>query len=139
MPRDKAPNGKEIAEKAKKAKLDKSKESVGEKGGKKSKLTPAQLDHLSGPEDLEEGQFIGVLDTEVPGDRAGLPPGEYNMFIAKVGGDWKVYAESDGEIVAEAVNVRERDDDSGDKKPKFREGSFCWWMWLIVIGFEWCF
>jgi hypothetical protein len=139
MPRDKAPTGDEIREKAKKAKLDKGKEAVGEKNGKKSKLTPAQLDDVDRVEDLEDGQFIGELDTEVEGDRAGLPPGKYNMFIAKVEGDWKVYAESDGEIVAEAVNVTERDDDGGDKKPKFREGSFCWWMWLIVIGFEWCF
>jgi hypothetical protein len=137
--RDKAPTAEEIGEKAKKAKLDKSKESVGEKGGKKSKLTPARLDHLEDQQDLEEGQFIGVLETEVPGDRSGLPPGKYNMFIAKVGNDWQVYAESGGEIVAEAANVTERKDTPKDMKPKFREGSFCWWVWLIFIGFEWCF
>jgi hypothetical protein len=139
VPRDKAPTGKEISEKAKKAKLDRAKEGVGEKDGKKSKLTLAQLDDVNSPEDLEEGQFIGELDTEVPGDRAGLPPGKYNMFIAKVGDEWKVYAESGGEIAAEAVNVTERGDAPDDEKPKFREGSFCWWVWLIFIGFEWCF
>ena len=139
MARDKAPTGKEINEKARKAKLDKGKESVGEKGGKKSKLTPARLDHLKGPEDLEDGQLVGVLETEVPGDAAGLPPGTYTVFIAKVGHDWEVYAESGGEIVAQAANVTERKDTPKDMKPKFSEGSFCWWVWLIFTGFQWCF
>ena len=30
---------------------------------------------------------MGVLETEIPGDDAGLPPGKYNLFIAKVGND----------------------------------------------------
>lgn len=139
MPRDKAPNGQEIREKARSAKLDKANSGVGEKGGKKATLTPARLDHVKKREDLEEGQFIGVLDTEIAGDRAGLAPGTYNMFIAKVGGDWHVYAESDGKVVAEAASVEERKDTPQGMNPKFSEGSFCWWVWLIFTGFTWCF
>jgi hypothetical protein len=137
--RDKAPTGKEVRDKANAAKLDSGKAASGRKDGKTSKLTPARLDHVKRIEDLEDGQFIGVVDTEIEGDKSGLPPGKYNMFIAKVGGDWQVYAEADGDIVAQAARVVERPDTDPDMKPEFREGSFCWWMWLIVIGFEWCF
>jgi hypothetical protein len=138
MPRDKAPTGKEISEKAKAARLDTGNKGEGEKGGKKSTLTPAHLGHLKSADDLEEGQFIGVLETEIPGDRAGLPPGKYNLFIAKVGGDWQVYAESGGEVVAEAASVVERPDTPKGMKPQFSEGSFCWWVWLIFTGFQLC-
>jgi hypothetical protein len=135
----KAPTGKDISEKAKAAKLDTANRSSGEKGGKKATLTPAQLDHVKSLEELEQGQFIGELDTEIAGDKANLAPGKYNMFIAKVGNDWHVYAESGGNVVGEAANVVERKDTPAKMKPKFREGSFCWWVWLIFTGFEWCF
>lgn len=138
MPRDKAPTGQEIRDKARGGGLDNAKTAEGRKGGKKSTLTPARLEHLRGIEDLENGEFIGVLDTEIEGDRAGLPAGKYNLFIAKVGGDWHVYAESDGQVVAEAASVVERPDTPRDMKPQFREGSFCWWVWLIFTGFELC-
>ena len=78
-------------------------------------------------------------DTEIEGDRSRLPAGTYNMFIAKVGNDWKVYAESGGEIVGQAASVTERKDQPPDGKPQFSEGSFCWWVWLIFTGFTWCF
>jgi hypothetical protein len=83
MARDKAPTGQEIREKARAAKLDTSKAGKGEKQGKKATLTPAQLAHVRSVEDLENGEFVGVLDTEIEGDRAGLPPGRYNVFIAR--------------------------------------------------------
>ena len=139
MPRDRRPTGEEIREKAKAARLDHGRAGKGEKGGKTATMTPAHLDHVRSREDLEQGEFIGVLETEIAGDRAGLRPGTYNMFIANVGGEWQVYAESDGEIAAEAASVQEREDTPKDMKPKFSEGSFCWWVWLIVTGFTWCF
>ena len=139
MARDNAPDGQEIKEKARGARLDRSKGGRGQKGGKNATLTPARLDHLKGTDDLENGAFIGELETEIEGDRAGLPPGKYNVFIAKVRGDWHVYAESGGQVVAEAASVTERPDTPRDMEPQFREGSFCWWVWLIFTGFEWCF
>lgn len=138
MARSKPPTGKEIKEKAKAATLDTAKVGSGSKGGKTAKFTPANLHHLKRVEDFEEGQFIGVLDTEIEGDRAKLPAGTYNMFIAKVDNDWKVYAESGGEVVAEAATVTERRERPPDDRPQFREGSFCFWVWLIFFGFEWC-
>lgn len=135
----KAPAGKDISEKAKAARLDTTNRGSAEKGGKKTTLTPAHLDHVKSVGDLEQGQFIGVLDTEIAGDKAGLAPGTYNMFIAKVGNDWHVYAESGGTIAGEAASVVERKDTPARMKPQYREGSFCWWVWLIVTGFEWCF
>jgi hypothetical protein len=138
MARDKAPTGKEISDKARAGRLDTTKVSTGEKAGKKSTFTPAHLGHLKKIEDLEDGQLIGVLDTEIAGDRANLPPGKYNMFIAKVGGDWQVYFGSGEEIVAKAASVVERKDTPNGMKPRFREGSFCWWVWLVFSGFEVC-
>src|ERR687887_2680295 len=96
-----ASDGEEIREKAKAARLDHGHAGKGEKGGKTATMTPAHLDHVRSREDLEQGEFIGVLETEIAGDRAGLRPGTYNMFIANVGGEWQGYAESDGEIAAE--------------------------------------
>lgn len=139
MARSKPPAGKEIAEKAKAATLDKSKVGTGSKGGKKAKFTPAHLPNVKRIEDLEEGQAIGLLETEIEGDRAGLPAGTYNVFIAKVGDDWKVYAEANGQVVAEAASVTQRNDRPADDRPQFSEGSFCWWVWLIFTGFTWCF
>jgi hypothetical protein len=139
MARKSPPSGSEIREKARGKKLDTAKKRTGEKGGKKSTLTPARLDHVKGVEELEQGDFVGMLDTEIPGDKSDLPPGEYNLFLAKVGNDRQVYAESDGEIVAQAASVVERKDTPEGMEPKFREGSFCWWVWLIFAGFEWCF
>ena len=139
MPREHPPTGNEIREKAKAAKLDHSRAGKGEKGGKTATLTPAHLDHVRSRDDLENGEFIGQLETEIAGDRAGLPPGTYNMFIANVGGEWHVYAESGGDVVAEAAHVEERKDTPKDMKPRFSEGSFCWWVWLIFTGFNWCF
>ena len=139
MPRAKAPTGTEVQDKAKAAKLDHGQAAEGSKGGKKSKFIPARLDHLKKKSDLEDGQVVGRVETEIEGDRSGLPPGTYNIFLANVEGSWKVYAEAGGEIVAEAASVQEREDTPENMPPKFRSGSFCWWVWLIFTGFEWCF
>jgi hypothetical protein len=138
MARDKAPTGPEIKEKAKSAELDSSKAGVGQKGGKTAKLVPAKLHHLKDVKELEDGQFIGVLETEIEGDRAGLPPGTYDVFVAKVKGDWNVYFESGGQVVGQAASVVEKKEPPPGEKPQFSEGSFCWWVWLIFTGFQWC-
>ena len=82
--------------------------------------------------ELEGGQIIGMLETEAPGDETGLPPGKYNVFAAKVGNDWHVYAESGGKIVVEAVHVRvEKSNDRTPKKPEFHAEGWCSWWWLL--------
>jgi hypothetical protein len=68
------------------------------------------------------------LQAEIEGDRSGLPPGSYNVFLANVDGNWKVYAEAGGQVVAEAASVQERADTPENMPPKFRSGSFCWWV-----------
>jgi hypothetical protein len=35
--------------------------------------------------------------------------------------------------------LEERKDTPQGMKPKFSDGSFCWWVWLIFTGFTWCF
>ncbi|PYT71893.1 MAG: hypothetical protein DMG39_11685 [Acidobacteria bacterium] len=126
------PTGEEIANKAKAAKFDSANSTAGEKIGKKVKLTPAKLDHVKSEAELEGGQIIGMLETEAPGDETGLPPGKYNVFAAKVGNDWHVYAESGGKIVVEAVHVRvEKSNDRTPKKPEFHAEGWCSWWWLL--------
>src|SRR5438552_237046 len=55
------PTGDEIAAKAKAGKLQNENTTVGEN----CKLTPADLTHLGSMTDLEDGQFIGVLETDI--------------------------------------------------------------------------
>jgi len=139
MARTEAPSGKEISDKAKAAKHDIANAVTATKGDKKIKFTPADFGHIKSITELEDGQFIGELETEVEGDKAGLPPGKYNALLTKIGSDWHVYAESGGQVVAEAISVVERKDTPHHMKPQYSEGSFCWWVWLVVTGFQWCF
>jgi len=122
--RKEKPTGKEIADKAKAAKLDPANAIIGEKEGKKIKLTPADLSHVKTEAELEDGQMIGVLETEVAGDETPLLPGKYNLFLTKVGNDWHVYAESEGKIVAEAVRVK-MEEAKEKKKPEFVPEGWC--------------
>ena len=98
--------GKEIAEKAKGAKLDKGRQATAMKGGKRVTFTPAELGKLKSEKDLEAGQVVGHLDTELPGDESGLPPGKYNLLLAKEGDKWVVHAESGGQVVGPAKDVK---------------------------------
>jgi len=132
--RKQAPTGSEINEKGRQANLDVDNASTGEN----CKYTPTRLDAVRSLTDLENGQVIGVLETETVSDKTSLPPGKYNLFLAKVGGRWHVYAESGGNIVAEAYSVTERKNTPKGMKPKFSHGSFCWWVWLIFTGFQVC-
>jgi hypothetical protein len=99
------PSGREIAEKAKQIKFDNRKDIVGEKNGKTMHFLGADLSHVKSLDELEDGQVIGVMDTALAGDETTLPAGKHNLFLSKVGGEWRIHAESNGEIVAQAVRV----------------------------------
>ena len=118
-PRAAAPAGAEIAAKAKAARLDRANAGAGEFQGKRITFTPALLDPGT---DLAGGQMIGVLENEVAGDETGLPAGRYNLFAAQLPDGWHVYAESNGQVVKEAlrVKVERRPGPPADKRPRFR-------------------
>jgi hypothetical protein len=131
--------GKEIADKAKGAKLDKGREASAKKDGKRVTFTPAELGKLKSEKDLEGGQVVGHLDTELPGDESGLPPGKYNLLLAKEGGKWVVHAESGGQVVGTAkdVKVDKKGVGKGQKgkrpdKPKFGEKGWYWEETYVV-------
>ena len=134
--------GKEIAEKAKAAKLDKGRQASGKKDGKRITFTPAEIGKLKAEKDLEAGHVVGHLDTEAAGDESGLPPGKYNLLLAKEGGKWVVHAESGGQVVGQAkdVKVDKKAVGKGQKggrpdKPKFGEKGW-YWEETYVIYYE---
>jgi hypothetical protein len=128
-----APTGQEIAQKAKATKLDRAHATVAELKGKKIVFTPADLHQVKHPTELEAGRVIGTLETEAVGDETGLPPGNYHVFVAKVGDQWHAYAEAGGVVVKEAVRVRmERAKDRPlNPKPEFREEGWCFSCWVM--------
>jgi hypothetical protein len=131
------PTGKEIADKAKVAEIDQANATTGEIGAKKVKLTPAVPRPFKNEADLEDGQVIGLLETEASGDESPLAPGRYNLFLAKVDNTWHVYAESDGRIVGEAMQVNvEKTDKPSDTKPEFRAKGWC--FLLHIAGWYVC-
>jgi len=133
------PTGPDLSRKADQSLLDTASTATGEVQGKKVRFTPVNPHHITSEQALENGQFIGVLENEIAGDKSGLQPGKYNVHIAKVGTQWHVYAESSGKIAAKAASVVERRDTPANQKPQFSTGSFCWWVWLGFTGFTWCF
>lgn len=140
MARKEKPSGKEIAEKAKRVRLERYNSTQAEKNGKKVKFTAANLTHLESVAELEEGQFAGELETELEGDETGLPAGKYNIFIAKVNGTWHAYAESGGTIAAEAVRVTVEPHKEGKFKlqePSFDPDGWCF-CWCILHVWWWC-
>ncbi|MFN2566413.1 MAG: hypothetical protein ABR499_15565 [Gemmatimonadaceae bacterium] len=90
-----APSGQEIAEKAKSATLVRSKALYRQHRGKRFSFTPADIDPSS---PIEPGVVGGVLEHDFAFREDGLTQGRYNMFLAKIDGEWRVYAESNGEI-----------------------------------------
>ena len=103
------PTGKEIADVVKKYKL--KEKSTFELQGKKIHFTPAVILD-SNDQSLKDGFFLGVLENEIAGDETGLPPGRYNLYYTVTCDNCKpgtekrhVYAESKGQIVAEALRV----------------------------------
>jgi len=144
--------GPEVAARARRAHVDSPRRTGAEMKGKKSHFTPAHLDHLRKKEELEEGQVVGVLDTELAGDETDLPPGKYNLFLRKSEDDeWEAVAEAEGRIVSKAarVTVRFEKERPGAAKgpdelplPEFREHGWCWWtpvcgFWVLVCICWW--
>ncbi|MEE9441352.1 MAG: hypothetical protein V3V99_01640, partial [candidate division Zixibacteria bacterium] len=126
--RKEKPTAEEIVEKAKRIRLHEKGTAYGKKDGKGAKFTPADTSHIKTLDEFEEGQVIGVLENEFEGDETGLPVGKHNMYLANVGGDWHVYAESGGSIVAEAVRVDVEYHKVGDRKstkPTFNPHGWC--------------
>lgn len=127
MRKDK-PSGSEIAQKAKTIKFDSRKDIRGEHNGKKVHFRGADLSHVKSLADLEAGQVIGVLETELAGDETTLPPGTHNMFLSNVDGKWSVHAESGGQIVAEAARVSVTENTVSGRKelrPRFSPEGWC--------------
>lgn len=131
------PTSKEVSERSKGATFDSANAATAEHNGKKFKFTPAKQGKNMKQTDVEDGCIVGVVEngfTDIS-----MPPGIYNIYMAKVANQWKAYAVQDGtgNIVAEAKNVSENKG-SGPGKPKAWRGSGCWWMWLIFTGFQVC-
>ena len=140
MRKDK-PTGREIAEKARNIRLDKDNSVRGMKGGKSVEFTGVKLNPLASMDELEEGQVIGVLETEIEGDETGLPVGKYNMFITKENGDWHIYAESGGEVAGKAIRVSVKRHSWGDKevdKPRFEEEGWCLFSICLISVWGFC-
>lgn len=145
--RNRAPSGRDIAEKAARIKFDARKDIHGEKNGKKVHLRGVDLSHVKSLDELEAGQIIGVLETELGGDETTLPPGKHNLFISKVEGAWRVHAESGGQIVSEAARVSVVEHTPSTRevlRPKFSQEGWClidiclleiWGFCILRIGF----
>jgi len=133
-----APAGAYIADRFKDARLDEKRAVTQEHQGKKITFTPARV-----TEDLDEaaqGHILGVLETEIEGGETGLPAGRYTIFAKSVGGEWEAFAEADGFVVKQALQVtavEAQDDKAG--KPRFEasEGGWCWTTGPYPAPTEW--
>ena len=146
LAQENVPSGREIAEKAKSAKLRPDRVIHGQKNGKNVTFTAADLRNLKSPKELESGQVIGVLETETEGDESGLPPGKYNLYLKKMGNEWKVYAESGGTVVGQAarVEVKTHGKPASEVVPGFKPEGWClisiclidcWFFCCLEVGF----
>lgn len=134
------PTGKEIAVRAKKVKLQRQGAAAGDIGKKTIAFTPSDLRHVKSDREVEDGLVIGRLDTKVT-DRSevNLAPGNYNVFLAKVRGEWHVYAEANGKVAHEFTGVTvEKGKEPGPTKAVFHhEGK--WWVkicvWVFCVSF----
>ena len=137
----KKPTGQEIAEKSRGIRLNNDRAILGKKNGKKVKFTPSTHQFKS-LEELENGVAVGELENELEGDETGLPPGKHNIFVAKVDGEWRGYAESKGKIVAEAARVsverRPGEDIKIADASTFNPDGWCWGYCLCGC-FGYCF
>ena len=115
------PNGAEIAVAARAGTLDPAQMITATLLGKPFKFTPARV---SAGVAADGGVFLGVLENGAAGDETGLPPGRYNLFAAQVGGQWKGYAESNGQIVRQAIRASSTTGSPGTK-PYFTERGWC--------------
>lgn len=119
---------KDIEAKAKKMKMDDSRVVNEVKNGKNIKFTSAKLDHIRSLQELEQGEVIGVLQNDIPGDETQLPAGKYHIYVKKVGGQWKAYAHGNNKVAAESsrVTVEEKNrKDISNFTPQFKSEGFC--------------
>lgn len=123
-----APAGAYIAARFKDTHLDAGRAVTQEHEGKKITFTPARV--TESLDEAAQGYVLGVLETEIEGGETGLPVGRYTIFAKSVGGEWEAFAEVDGSVVKQALQVTAADAQEGDKpsKPKFEasEGGWCW-------------
>jgi hypothetical protein len=134
-----APPGPYIAARFRDARLDSDRAVTQEHEGGKITFTPARVtDNL---EDAAHGHVLGVLETEVEGGETGLPPGRYTIFAKSVGGEWEAFAEVDGLVVKQALQVTSADASEKEKrgKPGFvtSDGGWCWTTGPYPAPTEW--
>jgi hypothetical protein len=134
-----APAGAYIAARLKDAHLDDGRAVSQEHEGKTITFTPARVtDNL---DEAAQGHVLGVLETEIEGGETGLPPGRYTIFAKSVGGEWEAFAEVEGSVVKQALQVTAADATEGGKagKPKFEtsEGGWCWTTGPYPAPTEW--
>lgn len=111
---------KEIQAKIKTMNLDTINTVIGEKKGRRISFTPANLSTVAQMFDIEQGQVIGVMETELAGDESSLPPGKFVIYLKKEFGQWKGYAAANGQVVAEAARVTvEQKFNKDTNKPQF--------------------
>lgn len=120
------PTGAEIASAARAVTLDHAVAAGATMFSRPFRFTPARL---KGP--LEEGAVIGVLENGAEGDETGLPPGKYNLYTAKVAGQWKTYAEAGGRIASEAIRTTVSPTDRA-ARPAFRTRGWCIITTMVV-------
>lgn len=125
-----APPGSYIAERLKDAELDDDRAVTQEHEGRRITFTPARV--TESLDEAAQGHVLGVLETEADGGETGLPRGRYTIFAKSVGGEWEAFAEVDGVVVKQAIQVTADNADEPDGKragkPQFStsEGGWCW-------------
>lgn len=78
-----------------------------------------------------------MLDTEATiTEDVWLLPGSYDLYVARINGEWRAYAEKNGRLVR-ARKAVERPDTPPNMEPVGLGGG-CWWLWLIATGVAIC-
>jgi hypothetical protein len=122
-----APPGSYIAERAKNARFDDDRTATYQHNGKKISFTPARV--TGSLEEAAQGHVLGILETEVEGSETGLPPGRYTIFAKSVGGEWEAFAEVDGKVIQQSIEVRAvdvQDDKSSKPTLEASDEAWCW-------------
>ena len=124
--------GQEISDMARQIRFDKSRQCKGIFKGNAASYTPAEPVGEGSEKELSDGAVIGVLEVDFPGDDASLPPRKFHIFVANEDGEWKGYAEADGEIMAHATKVIVNADHSASR----RRAEFHKDAWSIRLGWN---
>jgi hypothetical protein len=146
MARNTPPTGIEVAEQARQIRFDDSRsvDATRAKDKVHVRFTPPSFEQPKTKEELEAGVVLGRVQLELGSYqglyRARLQSGTHHLFLAKVGGTWKGYAEFKGAIALEAkeVTVEEGSSLTDIKQdvPKVEFGSICFSdCWIITIAF----